>query len=733
MNQLSHLNGAGRAPPAYEPPEYVPPSRALTALRRRKWLILAVTALLVAPACFVIAGLTPYYDSEATILIDTRKSSFSDLQAMAPSTTADAVALRTQVDIIRSPVIAAAVADRLDLQHVEEFRRVLDAGPSLPQRVRHFVATLSSQEPSRPRTGAERRQATIALLRDKLTVSNDGRTYIISLRVRTGDPDLSTRVVNAYAGAYLDFSLQGKTAAVTRSSKLLDAQIAPLRDRVREAENAVESFRGNNGRVLNRAAGSQDGQASTVASQQLAQVSSQLTVAAGDVAQKSASLRAVQGAQSGGAGLYAVPEVVASPLIQRLREQESQLSSREASLSQTALPGNPSVQGAKASLADVRRRIDQEIAKIVAGLSNEVIAAKARREALEGRLAQLQSQVTTQSQANVTLRQLEGEAEAAKAVYSDYLKRFEQTSNQAALQETEASLISPAQAPLGPAGPPRVQLAALAGIAGFGLGALLALGMERLRGGIRTAEQLQAETGLTPLGFLPVTSPTRAALADARPSVYTECVTLVRSMLLHGDEPVRARVVIVTSALTQEGKTFFAVSLAASAARGTKRALLIDCDARRPSVAAVLDLRGPTPGAASPGPERTILWPDVLPGLDVVTFRASPDERMAPLGVEQLSRLLDEVRDRYGMIVIDTPPVLAFADAPLLAPLADGAIMVVRWQRTSSASVLSALRALRAYGVRVVGGVLTQVSVRELAQSDGDHGETYRNQLDYLR
>lgn len=732
------MQDASRAAPSHEAPQHVPPSQALKVLRRRKWLILAVVLGLCAPAGFYIAGLQKYFDSEASVLVDTRKSSFSDLQATTSSVAADSVTLRTQSDIIRSPAIAGLVVDRLDL--VREFAPILDAKPSLIQQARGYLQSLlSTQEPSVPMTPAERRQVTIGLLLGRLTVLNDGRSYVITLRIRTGDPELSARIANAYADIYINSSLQRKTAAITRGSALLDTQIAPLREQVRDAENAVEGFRKKNGLVLNRT-DSQVGQGGTVVNQQLTQVNAQLTVATGDLAQKEASLRAVQAALRSGSGLYALPEVVSSSLIQRLREQESTFSTREASLAQTALPGNPSVRSAQAALADVRRRIDTEISKIVSSLTNEVNAAKARQEALQRTLVQLQAQVTDQSQANVTLRQLESEADARRTVYRDYLARYEQASNQTALQEPEASLVSAAQVPLGPTGPPRLQYAALAVIVALVAGALLALVVERLLGGgIRSAEQLEEETGLFPLGFVPSVPAARRGLMTGRDSIYTEAVNLVRSMLQHGDAFVRARVVLVTSASPQEGKTFFSTSLAASVGRSGRKALLIDCDLRRPAVAALLQLHDPAPPQMANGAQgnaaasRTELRLNVLPGLDVLTFRPDSTGRLGLVSADEMRALLEERRKHYDMIVLDSPPVLAFADAPALAPAADGVVVVVRWGQTSVASVLSTLRMLRLYGVHVLGGVLTQVPTRDLARSEGANAAIYRNYDQYFR
>lgn len=736
--QVSYGNNPIEPAATRGPIEQVSPSVAVSDILRHKWLVVLVTLLLCLPAVLYVLTLSPYYDANVMLMIDTKRPAFGDPQSLGMSSggTADAVAISTQVDIMRSPSMAETVVDRLDLTKVPEFERALDSRHSLFVFLQTAVARLTGVAPVAPKdlTASEKRQLTASLLLGKVSVVNNGKSYLIEILARTKNPDLSASIANTYADTYLAFNRQMKVDAIQRANGLLDEQITPLKDRVEKAEKAVEQFRQQKGLVASHITNTRFGPEAgpTVADQQLNEVDTQLILASSDVAQKQASLHALQAALKSG-GVDAIPQVVTSPLIQALRQQEAELSSKEASLGETSLADNPDMMAAQAGSVRVRERIAAETSKIAASLSNELATAEARQKTLQQRLAELQGQVATQSEANVSLVQLESEAQAARAVYQDYLSRFEQTSTQEALQEPEAELVSPAQTPVGKSGPAIAQLIVLITLGAAVMACGLALLMERGQSGMRTASQLQSLTGLYTLGFVPkAKGGLRRLLGSERRSVYTEAISLVNNLLRFGEARYRARVVLVTSANSQEGKTFLAASLAAGVGHDGGRALLIDCDVRRPSVVKALKLETkPVTMPTADTNEPTQLWQNVLPGLDVVTLSASAGQTHI-LHSAQVQTLIESARGKYDLVVLDAPPVLAFADAPLLSLCVDGTILAVRWSRTSSRSVSDAIKTLNAYSARVLGAVITQVNTSSLTDADGSHAQVYRNYASYF-
>ena len=717
-------------------PEIVSPFRLFEVLWRRRITFLVVAAAVLLVAVPRILALPSRYEATAMVLVDTRQNKLSDLQAFVNGTQSDVIAVRTQVDILRSSALAEQVVTRLDLMHDPEFASVLNTTPSRLQSLLDSVLALAGLgTPARgPYSEDEKiRLVTLALLNDKMSINNDGRSYVIGIAVRTARPDLSARIANTYARAYLDFNRELKDRAVTQANAWLDERLAPLQQKVRTAERAVAEFRDRNGLVEDKAPGPNGAPRGTVVAQQLSQVNAQLVTAAAERVQREAALEEVRRA---GTDLSAIPAVVASPLIQHLRGQEADLTSRLASLALNQSDASPVLLGVQAQLRAVRARIDGEAQKIVGAIESEASAARARESALRDALQGLQAKMAQQNRAEIRLRELESEAAAARAVYTDYLNRAERTSNERDIQQPDAELISLANVPFAPAPPTKKQFLLLAAIAAAIIGGIAALLRERMEPGFRTADQAEAETGLVALGLVPRVGRRKRALAlDPREAAFVEAVSHVRGVLQIAGGASGPRVILVTSAVPQEGKTFFAVALARSMALTGARCLLVDCDLRRPSVAEVLGVEA-EPGQGlmmAGGAIDRLVRRDAASQLDIITAADAPSDASVLVASERLRMILAEARARYDFIVLDAPPALAFVDARVLSRIADSTVLVVRWRHTPRPQVAAAIKALRFYGARIAGTVLTQVDLGAAGAADASQGYVLRRYGTYIR
>jgi uncharacterized protein involved in exopolysaccharide biosynthesis/Mrp family chromosome partitioning ATPase len=704
------------------------------ALRRRKRTVVALVLAIVASATTAILLYPPYFEASAVVLIDQHRQSFGELQALVGNQI-DVAAVRTQVEVLQSPALMLRVTRALDLVHEPEFVRQLDAPPGVTSRVKRWlmrrVDPFWTAPP--PLTPPEREQAVSELLTRRVTITNNGRSYLVEVRVRAATAELSSRLANGLARGYIAFGRDMKVNAIVEGNARLDEQLAPLKRKVADAEAAVEDFRQRNGLILDR--NGADG--ATVAGAQLAQLNVQLVQLSAERAQKEATLAQIQEALRTGR-LQSVPDVVASPLIQRLREQEADVLQRRAGLDASAMAQYPSLRALTASLSALRGQAAVEIGKIASSQSAAVAAARAQEESLRQSLARLQGEVAAQSEADVQLRQLQSQADAARDVYNEYLKRYEQTGNQDLIQQPDAELVSAATGPLVPAGPPRMQLVGLAVFVAFLVATLVVLLLDRMREGFHGRDEFEAQTGLPVLGLIPILAAGREAphARDRSPDVtFRGAVNNVRGTLQHGDPQHRAHVVLVTSALPGEGKTFLAASLARSVARVGSRCLVIDCDRRRPAVLATLgvdDAAVAQGRSISPAGSLAVLH-DVQPRLDVGSLPMSGVRPDALSAHQSLVGEIEKLRRHYALIVLDAPPVMACAEAELLSGVADGAILVVRWAKTPRAAVRSALATLRLYGLRALGGVITQVDLRRLDLEDGGDGYMYRKYAAYYR
>lgn len=741
-HSISYQNGS------FEPPDPrrdqgekpVSPLMVFTIIRRHKFGILLVGAVLSALVLAGVSTLKPSFVASASVLMQERKPIVADYATASSTIATDSVAVRTQADILRSADLARGIVLKLGLLDRPEF--MPPSRPGLVGRLLEAVHRAAPEgsldglgifSPDVPPTPEEREEMATQALLNMTTIVNDGRSYVIDIKVKVTAASaggashaaaLSAELANAYAEAYAQFTGKVKSDSIRQANGFFDERISALQQKMRVAEQAVEAYRAANGLTEDRAVGG-DGRPVTVASQQLAQLNSDLISAVSDRANKEASLQ--QMTLTGGArgAPQTAPEVVSSPLIQRLRGQQAELGAKEAALSVSRGAASPDLAALRESQKDTANQIAAETSKIAGSLRSGVDAARAREAALRKHLAQLQSEVGVQGGSEVKLRELQNEADIAKVIYSAYLKRSEETANQIDMQEPDALVVSRAGVPLAAAPPSKKQLGAAGVIASFVASTLIALVRVRMQPGFRTSEEFEESTGIETLGFLPkVRNPSDALAFRDRFSAFSEAVFSIRALLRlrMGSGP---RVVMVTSALPQEGKTFFSSSLARNAAMAGDRVLLIDCDLRRPAVAQNIVTV-----------ETNLLHGvrirrDAFSSLETLTLSSKTRSPQDLFASAQMRNLITMLRERYDLIVLDTPPVLAVSDARVLSAHADLTVLVVCWQKTPERLVASAVAALRSSGAKVAGAVITQVKLNDLTTSDGAYAYLSRGYSRY--
>jgi capsular exopolysaccharide synthesis family protein len=241
--------------------------------------------------------------------------------------------------------------------------------------------------------------------------------------------------------------------------------------------------------------------------------------------------------------------------------------------------------------------------------------------------------------------------------------------------------------------------------------------------------------GIGALGLLPKVRDAGKALSfQDRHSAFSEAVASIRA-LLRMNMRQGTQVVMVTSALPQEGKTFFSSSLARNAAMAGERVLLIDCDLRRPAVARTIALstRASENAGEIDAPTDLAIRRDAISSLDVMTLPSGARSPQDLFASPRMRETITALRERYDLIVLDAPPVLAVSDARVLSALSDVTVMVVRWQKTPQQHVTTAICALRASGARVAGAVITQVRMNKLGASDGSYAYVQRKYPGYVQ
>ncbi|MEL6978558.1 MAG: polysaccharide biosynthesis tyrosine autokinase [Pseudomonadota bacterium] len=563
----------------------------LRVLLIHKWVIAGSALAMMLVAWVLVSQVTPQYEARALVMLNNRTSNVVNMDSVVAGIEIDNAAIATEVEIIRSEKLLERVVDKLRLDQAPEFNSALkDEGEESFSMTDAVAALLGAEtaallglgaeaEESEPGDSAElTRRRVVEAVASRLSAEAVGLSYVISIEFTSADPDLAALVANTVADQYIIDQLEAKFEATRRASSWLSERLQTLREDVETAEARVEAFRVERAVV--------DGQGAELTRQQLAQLNSAMIQARANLAEVEARNGQVQAAaESGAAGL------LESRLIQSLREQEASARRRQAELAIRYGDKHPRMINARAELSDIRAAIRAESQKIRRGISNELSVARARLSALQDEVRTLEQKKLVQSQSSVELNQLVREAAATKAIYESFLARFKETSQQEDIQQADAREISEARAPVHPSEPRKKLMTALGGAFGLMLGVAFAFLREGLNNSFRSASQLESETGLPVLAQTPLQRGVkkREQLLDfvsAKPnSLLAEAVRNLRTALLLANVDRTPKVVLITSAVPNEGKSSIALMLAAITARMGKKALLIDCDMRRPSVA----------------------------------------------------------------------------------------------------------------------------------------------------
>lgn len=383
----------------------------------RNWLRLLLVALAVTGLAFVLASLaTPHYRAETRLLIETRESVFTrpDGSGENERPMLDEEGVTSQVEVIGSTDILKQVAKQLDLASRPEF----DAAEEMSTISRFLVIAGLKADPNE----MPPEERVLKAFREQLTIYRVEKSRVIVIQFSSSDPKLAAEVPNAIADAYLAFQRTSKLESSTEATDWLKPEIADLNQRVKDAEARVASFRSQSDLLIGQ-------NNSALATQQLSELSSELSRVRANRSAAEATAQSVRQALKNGGSIDAVPEVLSSGLIQRLRERQIQLRTDIADLSTTLLPNHPRIKALNSQLADLNVQIRAQAEKVLAGLVNEAASADLREKQLVADLNRLKVESGRVSEEEVELRALEREAAAQRALLESYLTRYREASS----------------------------------------------------------------------------------------------------------------------------------------------------------------------------------------------------------------------------------------------------------------------------------------------------------------
>jgi uncharacterized protein involved in exopolysaccharide biosynthesis/Mrp family chromosome partitioning ATPase len=698
-----------------------PPASFWRILRwRAKWIAACgLTGLLIAGAVLVV--LPARYKATTIVLVDPRQPRVTNNEVITGIGT-DAAAVESQVELIESSALAMKVISRLKLAEDPDF-----TAPSLVETITNLRQLVGLAGEDTPEARANR---LVYRFQAGLSVRRRGLTYVLEISYAAKDPAKAALISRTVADVYLDDQRTAKMEITSRASGWLGERLEAMRDRVREADRAVADYRAANGIV-------DVTQGNKLISRQVEDLTQQLALTRSKTADARARVERAEQVARSAADPTALAEALQSPVIANLRSQYTEAARLQAEYSALYGERHPSLIAVRSQLAGVRRQIDQELARIIAGVRNDYRVAEDRERMLQRELNALKEQSATATQADVRLHELEREAQATRALFEQFLLRARETTEQQSLQIADARIVSPALTPLRQDRPPAPVLLAAAAIGGLVLGLGLVLLAEQMRRGVRSGAEIESLWSLACMSSLPIDAanaeprsswwqswwrspfprtrrPAYLAMLDASSSPYAANLHALRDRLQRPVLSPQSDSLVVLSALPEEGKSTFACNYARVAARNGSKTLLIDGDFYNASATKAFNIAGPGLYEVLQG--RLSIWNALQQApesaLCVVGARdvSAPQPGHPNVSEAELGRLLSDCRKHFDLIVIDCPAVLSAVSSimPFVA-CADRAVLLVRWNKTDRQAVTEALATLGEHTRKIVGAVLNMV------------------------
>ncbi len=425
---------------------------------RRKLAIFFFTLLAFCAGLAIVKVLKPTYSTESQILIENLASPFDRTQSpdqQQPDPVDDRV-IKSQISVLKSQDVALRVITSLNLQARPEFDSLKSKGLG---KIKQLLLAFGFGGDPRLQTPEQR---ALDRLTDGLTVYQIPDSNVVAVKYSSSDPRTAAEVANALVKIYVASTTETNSQPTTRARDWIAGQIEDLRKKVASSDARIEEFRSQ--------AGLLQGENSTLGTQELSELNTQITLAEGARTEAEQRAKSIKNILATKGTVVGSTDVLNSTIVQSLREQQVASARRVAELSATYLPGHPKMIAAQNDLRNIDRQIRSEALKLVDSLDQQAKIAEAREQALRARLEEMKGRESTANLASVKLKALERESAADKALLESLLLRYADASARQDLstQPGMARIIQQAAVPTSPSFPktgPLVTLITLAGLA----------------------------------------------------------------------------------------------------------------------------------------------------------------------------------------------------------------------------------------------------------------------------
>ena len=697
------------------------------------------------------------YTASAVLKIEPQNPTVTGVQDMAPAQfeTGPYDYYQTQFALLKSQTLAARVVKQLKLEANSSFNGEKDSFSIVSAVVRgindgiaavsdFFTSIFSKSSPKGQGKQAAYELGVPPYLVGRylkyLEVQPVRNTRLVEITFNTPDPALSQALANTHPTAFIQMILENRFNLTKEAKDFLSKKLADLREKVQKSEALLQDFREKHGVVSFE-------KGENIVVDRLVDLNKQLTKAKSDRIEAESLYQMTRNKNT-----QYLSQVLNNPLIQQLKGTIAGLEAERGRLLSIYTNEHPRAQELTTQIDESRRILNNEIATVLRGIESSYSSARAREEALDAEAKRQANAALSLKVVGVDYAVLNEEVAVNKGLYDNVLKRLYETNVANDLAASNFEVMQRAELPQGPSSPAFLRNL----IIGAMLGLLLAIGtaffLEYMDATINTSQGVWAAVSLSTLGVVPhlksvpkyltpVSLPARekTRLIDAgdgandefvsnelvvardRWSVIAESYRTIRTALLLSQAEKPPKTVLITSPSPGDGKTVTVLNLGIALAQTGMKVLIIDGDLRRGRCHKILNIvnhRGLANVISGQQRLAECVSKTAIPGVDLLPRGTLPPNPTDLLMSEKMRRVVDIAAADYDHILIDSPPVIAVSDAAVLSSVADGVLLVIDGQKTTTPLARDAVHRLDAVGARMLGVILNGIDLRHPEYQD---------------
>ncbi|QTQ33499.1 Putative exopolysaccharide biosynthesis protein [Aromatoleum bremense] len=682
---------------------------------KRKWTVITFFVIVMVSVLTATFLMTPIYRASLTLQIERQEAKVLDYQGVTPNEmqgdTKDFY--ETQYELLKSRSLAQRVIDQLNLGDHPVFAA---ANPSLLASIKGlFVGEEEEAEAVEGDAEQIRKLKLTKAFLENLTIEPVRNSRLVKIHFDSPDPVLASRIVNAISEAFINVNLERRMDASSFAKVFLEERLQQLKMKLGETEKELVAFAREEQIVRG---GEQEASVDT-------QVMQEFTTALAKAQQERIRAEAMyQQLESG--SVEGIPQVLENKVIQEFKGHKAKLETEYQENLKIYKPGYPKMVQLQSQIDEMQAKIAEELAHVRSGIRSAYQAARSQEAMLQVKMDESKRTVLGVQDRSIQYNILKREVDTNRQLYDGLLQRYKEVGVAGGVGVNNVSVVDKAEVPLQPFKPKTLLNALIAALLGLFGGIGLALLFEHLDDTIKDGESMERLLGLPVLGLVPLIKRAGDAtrelvleqLDDPR-SGFSEAYRSLRTAMQFSTQDGIPKVLMVTSASMGEGKSTTALALAINLSQMGAKVLLLDADLRKASMHRKLGLAntaGLTNYLAGDSRPVDVTQPTPYDKLFVITSGPLPPNPAELLGSAKMVALLDVAKDRFDCVIVDGPPVLGLADAPLLGSITDATVVVVEAGGTRKDFLAGALKRLRSTRTHVIGGVLTKIASRSGAQ-----------------